>query len=165
MREIPNKKNYSLNPMVLTRNFCLILFNFYCFFAIDSFFILKCACLGASKYLIYIRNDVFQQSATCKIRNFLSIRLNNSDPLGDTKTSKFSPYNFSQYNFRKLIWPWSAQFTNLFLRCSTPIPCLTLQNVNFLQKSHICEEGYAHLRISFWHLLMKSCWSGPIKSK
>ena len=110
------KKNYSLDPMVLTRNFCLILFNFYCFFAIDSFFILKCACLGASKYLIYIRNDVFQQSATCKIRNFLSIRLNNSDPLGDTKTSKFSPYNFSQYNFRKLIRPWSAQFTNLFLK-------------------------------------------------
>ena len=39
-------------------------------------------------------------------------------------------------------------------------------------KSHTCEEGAAHLRITVWHLLMnlknnyllKNCWSGPIKN-
>ena len=39
-------------------------------------------------------------------------------------------------------------------------------------KSHTCEKGAAHLRITVWHLLMnlknnyllKNCWSGPIKN-
>ena len=42
-----------------------------------------------------------------------------------------------------------------------------------LYKKYTCEEGGAHLRISFWHLLMnlwnkyllESCWSAPIKNK
>ena len=41
-----------------------------------------------------------------------------------------------------------------------------------IKKSHLREEGGAHLRISVWHLLMdlknnyllKNCWSGPIKN-
>ena len=39
-----------------------------------------------------------------KLQNVLPIKLNHSGPSGDTKTSKFLPYNFSQYNFEKLIW-------------------------------------------------------------
>ena len=46
-----------------------------------------------------------------------------------------------------------------------------LKNQAITQKSHICEEGGAHFRISVWHLLMnlkknyqKNCWSGPIKN-
>ena len=38
-----------------------------------------------------------------KLQNFLPIRINHSAPSGNTKTSKFLPYNFSQYNFEKLI--------------------------------------------------------------
>ena len=42
-----------------------------------------------------------------------------------------------------------------------------------IEKSHTCEEGGAHLRISFWHLLMnlknnyllKNCTSRPAKKK
>ena len=41
------------------------------------------------------------------------------------------------------------------------------------KKSHTCEEGAAHLKISFWHLLvnlenkylLKNCWSFPVKNK
>ena len=32
-----------------------------------------------------------------KLQNFLPIRLNHSGPSGDTKISKFLPYDFSRY--------------------------------------------------------------------
>ena len=38
-----------------------------------------------------------------KLQNFLHIRLNRSGPSSETKISKFLPFNFSQYNFEKLI--------------------------------------------------------------
>ena len=33
-----------------------------------------------------------------KLQNFLHIRLNHSGPSGDTKTSKFLPYNYLEQN-------------------------------------------------------------------
>ena len=38
-----------------------------------------------------------------KLQNFLPIRLNHSAPSEDTKISKFLLFNFSRYNFEKLI--------------------------------------------------------------
>ena len=38
-----------------------------------------------------------------KLKYFLTIRLNLSDPSDDSKTSKFLSYNFSRNNFEKLI--------------------------------------------------------------
>ena len=37
------------------------------------------------------------------------------------------------------------------------------KRIYFGKKSHTCEEGGAHLRISFWHLLMDS--EKPVKSE
>ena len=71
----------------------------------ETFFILKCACLGVSKYLNLHWNCVSQQSATRKIIIFfLPNRLNYSGLSDDTKTSKFSFYTFSRYSIEKLIW-------------------------------------------------------------
>ena len=51
--------------------------------------------------LIYV--CIFQQSTTCKTAKFPPIRLNHSGPSDDLKTSKILPYNFSRYNFGKLL--------------------------------------------------------------
>ena len=42
----------------------------------------------------------------------------------------------------------------IFAKKNTDIPKLTIPNYNQYKKSHTCEEGGAHLRISFSHLLM-----------
>ena len=92
--------HYNLDPMVWPSNFeCL----HWVFLVWETFFILKCACLGASfNILIFVGKCIFQHLQYAKLQNFLPIRLNHSGPSGETKTSKFLPYNFSRYNFEKL---------------------------------------------------------------
>ena len=59
----------------------------------ETFFILKCTCLGASKYLnLYLK---LRFPAIYSMQGFLPIRLNHSGLSGDARTSKFLSYNFS----------------------------------------------------------------------
>ena len=71
------------------------------FYYLDLFLVqetfLKCACLGASKYLSL--HSELRFPAICSMQNYKIF--NYTDPSGDSKTSKFLPYNFSRYKFEK----------------------------------------------------------------
>ena len=85
------------------------------FFVLETFFILKCACLGPSKYFILHLKLCFP--AICNMENCkkkLSTRLNHSGLSDDAKTSTFSFYTFSRYTIEKLIG--SLSFTTTVSR-------------------------------------------------
>ena len=65
--------------------------------------VLKCACLGASKYPNLHFKLRFPVIYSMQNYNFLPSSLNLKGPSVDAKSSKFLSYNFSRYNFEKLI--------------------------------------------------------------
>ena len=81
------------------------------------------------------------------------------------KNESVNPYNTRGGKLLFIPYINTSHFGTKSLRYNCPLPwknfCQNMNNNNFFnvgiskfEKSHTCKEGGAHLRISFWHLLM-----------
>ena len=81
-------------------------FNFWikCFSSEEHFSFLSVLVQVAVLISYFLLEIAFSSNLRfAKLQSFLSIRLNRNGLSGDTKISKFLLFNFSQYNFKKII--------------------------------------------------------------